>query len=115
MKMKSINRESISALLAVLVLTFVTAVAPSSVQVHAQSDLRPTTLPGTTNVGSAPSSTASVKAAATLADLRTRIEEIVRQPALEPGFFAVKVVSLDSGQVIYEQNANKFVRPASNM
>jgi D-alanyl-D-alanine carboxypeptidase/D-alanyl-D-alanine-endopeptidase (penicillin-binding protein 4) len=39
----------------------------------------------------------------------------VRQPALEPGFFAVKIVSLESGQVIYEQNANKFVRPASNM
>ena len=27
----------------------------------------------------------------------------------------MKIVSLDSGQVIYEQNANKFVRPASNM
>src|SRR5438105_12176494 len=52
---------------------------------------------------------------ATLADLRNRIEEIVRQPALEPGFFAVKIVSLDSGQVIFEQSANKFVRPASNM
>src|SRR5262245_61899829 len=54
-------------------------------------------------------------APATLADLRARIVEIVRQPALEPGFFAVKIVSLDSGQTVYEQNANKFVRPASNM
>src|ERR1051325_2162444 len=54
-------------------------------------------------------------APATLADLRARINEIVRQPALEPGFFAVKIVSLDSGQVIFEQDANKFVRPASNM
>jgi D-alanyl-D-alanine carboxypeptidase/D-alanyl-D-alanine-endopeptidase (penicillin-binding protein 4) len=49
------------------------------------------------------------------AELLTRIEEIVRQPALEPGFFAVKIVSLDTGLVIYEQGANKFVRPASNM
>src|SRR5437868_3849461 len=55
------------------------------------------------------------KAPATLAELRSRIEEICRQPALEPGFFAVKVVSLDTNQIIYEQNANKFVRPASNM
>lgn len=54
-------------------------------------------------------------APATLADLRSRIEEIVKQPALDPGFFAVKIVSLDSGQVIFEQDANKFVRPASNM
>jgi D-alanyl-D-alanine carboxypeptidase/D-alanyl-D-alanine-endopeptidase (penicillin-binding protein 4) len=51
----------------------------------------------------------------TRAELLTRIEEIVRQPALEPGFFAVKIVSLDTGNVIYEQSANKFVRPASNM
>ncbi len=54
-------------------------------------------------------------AASTLAELRTRIEEIVHQPALDPGFFAVKIVSLDTGNLIFEQNANKFVRPASNM
>ena len=51
----------------------------------------------------------------TLAELQSRIAEIVRQPALDPGFFAVKIVSLDTGNVIYELNANKFVRPASNM
>lgn len=55
------------------------------------------------------------KAPATLAELRSRIEEICRQPALEPGFFALKIVSLDSGQTIFQQDANKFVRPASNM
>src|SRR2546426_7425709 len=54
-------------------------------------------------------------APASLAELKSRIEEIARQPALEPGFFAVKIVSLDTGQIIYEQSANKFVRPASNM
>ncbi len=51
----------------------------------------------------------------TLAELLSRIQEVVRQPALELGFFALKIVSLDTGNVIYEQNANKFVRPASNM
>jgi D-alanyl-D-alanine carboxypeptidase/D-alanyl-D-alanine-endopeptidase (penicillin-binding protein 4) len=55
------------------------------------------------------------KSPATLAELRSRIDEIVHQPALDPGFFAVKIVSLDNGQTIFEQNANKFVRPASNM
>src|SRR5580765_3655117 len=55
------------------------------------------------------------KPPATLAELRSRIEEICRQPALDPGFFAVKIVSLDSGQTIFEQQSNKFVRPASNM
>jgi len=51
----------------------------------------------------------------TAVELKSRIEEIARQPALEPGFFAVKIVSLDTGLLIYEQSANKFVRPASNM
>jgi serine-type D-Ala-D-Ala carboxypeptidase/endopeptidase (penicillin-binding protein 4) len=57
----------------------------------------------------------ATKAPATLAELRSRIEEIYRQPALEPGFFAVKIVSLDTGQTVFEENENKFVRPASNM
>lgn len=51
----------------------------------------------------------------TLAELQSRIEQIAHQPALEPGFFAVKIVSLDTGDVVSEQNAHKFVRPASNM
>ena len=58
---------------------------------------------------------AKTSAPITLAELQTRVAEIARQPALEPGFFAVKIVSLDSGLVIYEQSANKFTRPASNM
>lgn len=109
--MKSNRRKSISALITVIVLSFVTAVTPS-LQVHAQSDARSTPLQSTSNVRREASST---KTSTTLADLKSRIDEIVRQPALEPGFFAIKIVSLDSGQVIYEQDANKFVRPASNM
>src|SRR6266705_6334935 len=57
----------------------------------------------------------SASAPRNLAELRSQIEQITRQPALEPGFFAVKILSLDTGAIIYEQNANKFVRPASNM
>lgn len=67
----------------------------------------------------APETSRTIKPAAnaprTLAELRARIEQIAHQPSLEPGFFAVKIVSLDSGQEIYEQDAHKFVRPASNM
>jgi D-alanyl-D-alanine carboxypeptidase/D-alanyl-D-alanine-endopeptidase (penicillin-binding protein 4) len=51
----------------------------------------------------------------TLADLQSQIDQIVQQPALQSGFFAVKVVSLDTGKTIFEHDANKFVRPASNM
>ncbi|MEK6333703.1 MAG: D-alanyl-D-alanine carboxypeptidase/D-alanyl-D-alanine-endopeptidase [Acidobacteriota bacterium] len=52
---------------------------------------------------------------ATLAELQARIEQIAHQPALESGFFPIKIVSLDTGKVIYEEDAHKLVRPASNM
>ena len=75
-------------------------------------------LPQSISAQPAPNRAASTNARtapATLAELQARIQEIVKQPALEPGFFAVKIVSLDSSQIIFEQDANKFVRPASNM
>jgi len=81
-------------------------------------ETQPTVSPQTTQSALPPASRSlplSNLAPATLAELQNRIEQVVRQPALEPGFFAVKIVSLDTGQLIYEQNSNKFVRPASNM
>ena len=33
----------------------------------------------------------------TLAELQSQIDQIVRQPVLQSGFFAVKIVSLDTG------------------
>src|SRR5260370_16351312 len=53
-------------------------------------------------------------APATLAELKSRIEEIAHQPALEPGLFALKIFSLDAGKTIYEHYRNKFVRPPPN-
>src|SRR5574341_2008508 len=95
-----------------LVLLFVLASSPALPIARAQDQQRPRTI----TTSSAPDGPAlSPNAPRTFAELQSRIEQLVRQPALEPGFFAVKIVSLDTGAVIYEQNANKFVRPASNM
>jgi len=101
--MKRISQKHLSLVLT-LVLTLIVGFSTSVVEVAAQSE-----------VAASSRSVAPAKAPTTLGDLRSRIDEIMRQPALEPGFFAVKIVSLDNGQIIYEQNANKFVRPASNM
>jgi serine-type D-Ala-D-Ala carboxypeptidase/endopeptidase (penicillin-binding protein 4) len=81
----------------------------------AATDPTPTPTPAPTASPASSRPIAAAPAPRTLAELLTRIQEVVRQPALEPGFFAVKIVSLDTGVVIYEQSANKFVRPASNM
>jgi D-alanyl-D-alanine carboxypeptidase/D-alanyl-D-alanine-endopeptidase (penicillin-binding protein 4) len=105
-----------------LALATATVQRVSFAQPQTQRDRRVATEPTPTPIPSPATSSiasrsipASRNAPATLAELQTRIQEIVRQPALEPGFFAVKIVSLDTGMVIYEQSANKFTRPASNM
>jgi serine-type D-Ala-D-Ala carboxypeptidase/endopeptidase (penicillin-binding protein 4) len=56
-----------------------------------------------------------VAPAGTLTELRTRISEILAKPELSPAMVGVKVVSLDTGRVLFEENAAKLLRPASNM
>ena len=51
----------------------------------------------------------------TLPELQTRIAEILAKPELAPATIGVKVVSLDTGRVLFEENAAKLLRPASNM
>ncbi len=51
----------------------------------------------------------------TLAELRTKISEVLAKPELSSAMVGVKVVSLDTGRVIFEENAAKLLRPASNM
>ena len=96
-----------------LFLLLTVLLAPSLHLVSAQDAPRPRTTTAATTATAATRSAVDVPR--TLDELKSRIEQIVRQPALDPGFFAVKIVSLDTGTVIYEHDANKFVRPASNM
>jgi D-alanyl-D-alanine carboxypeptidase/D-alanyl-D-alanine-endopeptidase (penicillin-binding protein 4) len=96
-----------------IALLLIVALSCASPRVAAQDTRRVRTI--TAAASPAQNGDAAPNAPRTLAELQARIEQIVRQPALDPGFFAVKIVSLDTGTVIYEQNANKFVRPASNM
>src|SRR5271169_2579556 len=43
-----------------------------------------------------------------------RIDAILSAPDLARGFWGIEVVSLDSGKIIYAQNADKLFTPASN-
>ncbi|HEY8223881.1 MAG TPA: D-alanyl-D-alanine carboxypeptidase/D-alanyl-D-alanine-endopeptidase [Pyrinomonadaceae bacterium] len=51
----------------------------------------------------------------TVAELQNRITEILRRPELSPAMIGIKVVSLDTGRVLFEENSTKLLRPASNM
>jgi D-alanyl-D-alanine carboxypeptidase/D-alanyl-D-alanine-endopeptidase (penicillin-binding protein 4) len=62
-------------------------------------------------------SAAAVSSAAprTTEELRARIQALLRRPELAPTMVAVKVASLETGRTLYEENADKLLRPASNM
>jgi D-alanyl-D-alanine carboxypeptidase/D-alanyl-D-alanine-endopeptidase (penicillin-binding protein 4) len=51
----------------------------------------------------------------TIEELRTRISGVLRGSEIAPAQLAVKVASLDTGRILYEENAGKLLMPASNM
>jgi len=51
----------------------------------------------------------------TLPELRAKIVEVLAKPELSSAMVGIKVVSLDNGRVLFEENAAKLLRPASNM
>ena len=81
--------------------------APKAIPSPAQST-QPS--PAPTPSAAQPRTAATTKS---LAELRTRIAEILRKPELAPAMVGIKVASLDSGRVLFEENANKLLRPAS--
>ncbi len=48
-------------------------------------------------------------------ELQTRIREVLRRPGLVRSQVGIKVASLDTGRVLFEENADKLYMPASNM
>src|SRR5690348_77516 len=58
---------------------------------------------------------AQTAAPKTVAELQTRISQILAKPELAPAMVGVKVSSLDTGRVLFESNSDKLLRPASNM
>lgn len=67
------------------------------------------------NQTSATTPSRSATSTRTLGELQARISEILRRPELAPAMVGIKIVSLDTGKVLFEQNANKLLLPASNM
>src|SRR5215216_1794009 len=51
----------------------------------------------------------------TLPELRSKIAEVLAKPELSSAMVGIKVVSLDTGRVLFEENAGRLLRPASNM
>ncbi len=73
-----------------------------------------TTVPSPTPTP-APLAAPSPAFAQTLEGLRSKIKERLAAPILRRGQVGVKIVSLNTGKIVFEQNADKYFMPASNM
>lgn len=51
----------------------------------------------------------------TLAELQSKFRLLLAKPEVRRGQVGVKIVSLNSGKVVFEENAEKYFMPASNM
>ncbi len=51
----------------------------------------------------------------TIAELQTRIVEVLNKPELAQAMVGIKVTSLETGKILFEENGSKLLRPASNM
>ncbi len=74
--------------------------------------IKPTLTPTPTPT---PSPTPTPVPIQTVAELQSRIRTSLARPELRRGQIGVKVVSLDTGKTIFEENAEKYFMPASNM
>ena len=78
----------------------------------------PVEIPQASSQASPASSVVALKTATTtrsLGELQARISDVLRKPALAPAMVGIKVSSLETGKVLFEENADKLLRPASNM
>lgn len=62
-----------------------------------------------------PSPSPTPRPAQTVFDLQAGIRQVLRSAALARGQVGVKIISLDTGRTVFEENAEKYFMPASNM
>jgi D-alanyl-D-alanine carboxypeptidase/D-alanyl-D-alanine-endopeptidase (penicillin-binding protein 4) len=108
-------RRRISAILAGKVLLFPLLIA--NAQVERERVVSPSPPPTTTAI-TADRSTTTIRrsgAPSSIADLQSRVSEISHRPGLSRAQIGIKIASLDTARVLYEENADKLYMPASNM
>src|SRR6267142_4570774 len=124
------NKRIVTPLIFILLFSLVPTVSPVTTAQQPQSRERkvgaplvatpapsPVASPVASPVPSPQASPAPRVAATTqtLGELQARILEILQKPELAQAMVGIKVASLDTGRVLFESNANKLLRPASNM
>ena len=111
--MQSLTRNLLLSLAVFLCLGSASLIGASSIDAAPKS-LGPQASPTPTPLP-AVSATPVPSPTETIEDLRTKIRQRLFSPAIRRGRVGVKIVSLSSGSLVYEQDSEKYFMPASNM
>ena len=121
MKRKFFNQKRIghwalfAALLGFHLSSFVTAQTVPRERVVENPTPKPTP-PANPTISTTPTLTAPpIVPMQTLASLQSKIRSTLMRPEFRRGAIGLKIVSLDTGKTIFEENAEKYFMPASNM
>ena len=91
-------------------------IAAFCVSIAAQNDNRQRIIVGATPTPTPTvSPTPPMQTAQTIFDLQAKIRQTLARPELRRGNIGVKIAALDTGKVVFEDNAEKYLMPASNM
>ncbi len=73
---------------------------------------KPTAKP---TISPTPTQTPPTSGGQTIFDLQAKIRQSLARPELRRGSVGIKIASLDTGKIVFEDNAEKYFMPASNM
>lgn len=110
--MKKINPIKIALFLIISIGLTVAAQDTNRQRITATPTPTPTAKP---TVSPTPIPTPPPVSGQTLSDLQSKIRLSLGRYELRRGNIGIKIVSLDTGKVVYEENAEKYFMPASNM
>ena len=108
------HRRNVLLILSSVALCLVTCVAADS-QDPARARVSPTPTPPVVVITQPTPTVVPPQSAQTLSDLQSKIAGRLSRPEVRRGQIGVKIVSLNTGKVIFEQNGEKYLMPASNM
>ncbi|HEY6805874.1 MAG TPA: D-alanyl-D-alanine carboxypeptidase/D-alanyl-D-alanine-endopeptidase [Pyrinomonadaceae bacterium] len=112
------NRTKRTSMAWLVLLSLVLTLAPFNASAQQPATQTPAAATPTPSPSPQPSATPTIRAtspAKSLAELQSRINEILDKPELASAMVGIKVASLDTGKILFEENAQKLLRPASNM
>src|SRR5688500_3012455 len=114
MQLKNNRRYRSGLLILTLTLAVFSGLA-IPVQVPGQTGVSKPTPRASPTPTASPSPLPAVSPTPTLFDLQAKIRGRIARPEVRRGQIGIKVVSLNTGKVVFDENSEKYFMPASNM